>query len=285
MRKHKGGYYLMVKSAPTIKMKYLCKCADNKDPYEYKGSGKLWHRYLRKYDPYIITWVIGHYSSNLDLRVAGEYYSNLFDVVSSKDWANLIPETGDGGSTTLGKSRYYNIDTGEERVTSDILTESSGWVRGSRYNLKGYKYYYDPNTLKRKRFKDIPPEGWVKGVPKTESFRSGPKGKIIINDGKSIKYLNAHEEIPKGWIRGKIKNTKKVWINNGIEQKLVDSSSVLPYNFRYGALKNNGISKKIITPYGNFDSIGKCSKEIGMSDHRIRNFLKDDDLLEWKYLD
>ena len=89
------GYYLLIKETKEHQMKYLCKCIDTVDPYQYKGSGKYWRRLLKKYNPVIETQILGHYENNEDLRKAGIYYSEKFDVVKSKNWANLIPEIGD----------------------------------------------------------------------------------------------------------------------------------------------------------------------------------------------
>lgn len=90
----------MIKKCMTTGLLYLCKTSSPRvDPYKYKGSGKLWVNHIRKHNSYIVTCVLGEYKNKDSLRVAGLYYSNLFDVVDSPMWANLTVESGDGGDT------------------------------------------------------------------------------------------------------------------------------------------------------------------------------------------
>lgn len=41
--------------------------------------------------------------SNYELKETGLFFSNLFSIVNSDEWANLKPETGDGGVHTWDK--------------------------------------------------------------------------------------------------------------------------------------------------------------------------------------
>lgn len=125
------GYYLMVKNPKGHKVKYLCKCMDNRDPYEYKGSGVFWRKIIKKLGVEIETEILGHYETKETLREAGEYYSEKFDIVHNREWANLIPEIGDGGSTTAGWVRAYNEQTKEERCWPTIEDIPQGWKRGN----------------------------------------------------------------------------------------------------------------------------------------------------------
>jgi len=127
------GWYLMIKKVRQNGFSYLCKCSDKKDHLAYKGSGVFWRKVLSKHPEYIIdTEVLGYYTSKDELRSAGLYYSDLYDVVSNKQWANCIPEIGDGGSTTNGKFGIYNPETLEERFVNHENEISVGWVRGRK---------------------------------------------------------------------------------------------------------------------------------------------------------
>lgn len=91
----------------TTGLKYLCKTSGKTDPYVYKGSGIRWLNHVKKYNPWIITCIIGSYKTKEELRDAGIYYSNLYNVVNDQSWANLTEEKGDGGligTGQLGKS-------------------------------------------------------------------------------------------------------------------------------------------------------------------------------------
>lgn len=128
--------YLMVKTIRETGLKYLCKCGDYKDPFEYKGSGRYWCRVLAKHPEYHVdTEIIGTYQSNEELREAGLHYSKLWNVVESKEWANCIPELGDGGPTVSGMTPIWNPKTGERRYIGKEDVVPNGWKKGQ----PGYK--------------------------------------------------------------------------------------------------------------------------------------------------
>lgn len=92
----------MIKHAKETGLKYLC-MTSKRDPLTYHGSGKRWRRHLEKHNPTISTDILGIFDTKDELKKAGLYYSKLFDVVASKDWANMTEEKGDGG--LIGKGQ------------------------------------------------------------------------------------------------------------------------------------------------------------------------------------
>lgn len=127
------GYYLMVKTIDQTGLKYLCKCIDSKDHIKYLGSGKLWRRTLKKHPEYTVsTEVLGWYPDNAALRVAGLQHSNIFNVVESNEWANYIPEIGDGGATVAGRKRIHNKTTLVEMLVPINEAIPGGWLLGGR---------------------------------------------------------------------------------------------------------------------------------------------------------
>ena len=91
---------LYLKESP-LGLKYLGKCV-NTDPYKYKGSGTVWKRHLKTHNISsndIKTTILFETEDKEKLIQMGLYYSKLWDVVNSKEFANLIPEQGDGGNT------------------------------------------------------------------------------------------------------------------------------------------------------------------------------------------
>lgn len=138
------GYYLMIKEAVGLNIKYLCKCADYKDPLKYKGSGIYWRRILKKHNPVIVTTILGHYGTNYELRQAGIYYSQKYNIVEDVSWANLIEEIGDGGSTTKNTVRAYNVLNPKEIKNFKTINEIPvGWKRGMP------KYTKDRSSIER----------------------------------------------------------------------------------------------------------------------------------------
>jgi hypothetical protein len=90
--------YLYVKTHATG-LKYLGKTVG--DPYKYKGSGTHWLRHLRKYGEEHTTEILLETDDKELFREKALYYSNLYNVVESKEWANIVPEQGDGGDTSM----------------------------------------------------------------------------------------------------------------------------------------------------------------------------------------
>jgi len=86
--------YLYVKTHNKTGLKYLGKTT--KDPYTYLGSGVDWKIHLKEYGKTHSTQVIRECQTNQELNKWGRYYSNLWNVSESLDWANRIPETGGG---------------------------------------------------------------------------------------------------------------------------------------------------------------------------------------------
>ena len=91
--------YLYVKTHRKTGLKYLGKTT-NIDPYTYQGSGADWKIHLKEHGYDCNTEIIKECYSNAELSKWGRYYSNLWNVAESLEWANRIPETGGGGNCT-----------------------------------------------------------------------------------------------------------------------------------------------------------------------------------------
>ena len=125
------GYYLLIKTIDQTGLKYLCKCRDNKNPFRYRGSGKLWKRILDRHPEYTITTeIVGHFNSNDELRSVGLKYSILHNIVEDAGWANCIPEVGDGGPTVQGRIRITNEYS--ERLIDPSEPIPHGWRVGGK---------------------------------------------------------------------------------------------------------------------------------------------------------
>jgi hypothetical protein len=103
-------YKIMIKTHSKTKLKYLC-VTHNEDYEKYKGSGLYWKNHLKIHgSEYIDTELLYETECKEELRNKGLYYSSLYDVVESSEWANLIPETGYDydGITRDGWFGWYN---------------------------------------------------------------------------------------------------------------------------------------------------------------------------------
>lgn len=89
--------YLYVKTHNKTGLKYLGKTT-KPDPHKYTGSGTRWLNHLKKHGYDYTTEIIRECQTETELIEWGLYYSNLWNVVESEQWANLKEEAGDGGS-------------------------------------------------------------------------------------------------------------------------------------------------------------------------------------------
>jgi hypothetical protein len=139
--------YLMVKTHSKTGLKYLCKTTQ--DPFKYKGSGKYWRLHLEKHGAEHHTEIIKECCSNTELKDFGRYYSKLWNVVESDDWANLKPEEGDGGSNkghTKSQSsvekrsgenhpRRKNPEKWDDAILS-LKDRDMWWMKGDNHPMK-----------------------------------------------------------------------------------------------------------------------------------------------------
>jgi len=104
--------YLYLKQHNITGLKYLGQTT--KDPIKYTGSGKYWLNHLNKHG-YDVTTTILYESDNMEeIREQGLYYSDLWNIVESKEYANLIPEGGEGGGYMMGEANPMFGKTGDK---------------------------------------------------------------------------------------------------------------------------------------------------------------------------
>ena len=100
--------YLLVKTHNVTGLKYLCKTSKT-EYHKYTGSGHYWKDHLKAHGKNFTTELLKECETNEEIKVWGQYYSNLWDVVNAKDlagkkiWANLVPEEGQGILGETGK--------------------------------------------------------------------------------------------------------------------------------------------------------------------------------------
>jgi len=109
-------YRLLIKTHKITGLKYLCQ-TEREDYIGYIGSGFYWKRHLKKHGrQLLITEIIGEYQTREELKEAGLHYSELWDIVKSEEWANLIPESGSGGDTSMSENYQKGMDNRRDYV-------------------------------------------------------------------------------------------------------------------------------------------------------------------------
>ena len=112
--------YLYVKTHNRTGLKYLGKTIQN--PYKYKGSGVYWCRHLSKHGNDVTTEILKECQTDDEVKYWGQYYSDLWNVVDDTVWANLKPETGEGGFGKMAVSTKEKIKQYQE---SKVWTETA----------------------------------------------------------------------------------------------------------------------------------------------------------------
>jgi hypothetical protein len=146
--------YLYVKTHRKTGLKYLGKTSSS-DPHAYHGSGGIWKSHLTEFGIDYDTEIIRECQTNQELSEWGRYYSELWNVVESPDWANQIPETGGGGNhTPERKELFRQQQLGRKKPTRNPEhTEKQAATTRGRPNpktAKGLRKWYDSNPDRSK---------------------------------------------------------------------------------------------------------------------------------------
>jgi hypothetical protein len=84
--------YLYAKRHRVTGLRYFGKTKNN--PYTYKGSGTHWKRHLATHGNDVETTWVQAYEDETTLVTEAEFFSKVYDIVNSTEWANLTPENG-----------------------------------------------------------------------------------------------------------------------------------------------------------------------------------------------
>lgn len=112
-------YYLYVKTHNKTGLKYLGKTT-KEDPHRYCGSGVVWSKHLKKHGRECKTDILLATEDKNELKETGIFFSKLWNIVESKEWANLTEEKGDGiDSKTAKKLNKEKVENGKHHWQGD----------------------------------------------------------------------------------------------------------------------------------------------------------------------
>lgn len=120
--------YLYKKTHRKTGLRYLGQTTA-KDPMKYPGSGIYWRKHLKVHGRDIETEVLRECHSKEEVKEWGEYYSKLWNVSESSEWANLKDETGDGGKTV----GYKHSDEAKRKISEARKGKNSHQNTVSRF--------------------------------------------------------------------------------------------------------------------------------------------------------
>jgi len=186
--------YLYKKTHNVTGLKYLGKTV-SKNPSKYKGSGTKWRSHIIKYGYNVTTEILKECETPDELKYWGQYYSALWNIVESEDWANLIEEAGPGGlwsnesksKLSNTKKKQLSLLTREERADRMKKSCSSpeSWTADRIENMsramRGKKKTKTPALLEAERQRqNRTPEQKLK----CGNYNRGKTWKLV--DGKRI---------------------------------------------------------------------------------------------------
>lgn len=87
--------YLYKKTHNKTGLQYLGQTTTD-DPHLYPGSGVDWRTHIREHGYDVTTEILKECKTKEELSYWGRYYSQIWNIVESKNWANKIPESGGG---------------------------------------------------------------------------------------------------------------------------------------------------------------------------------------------
>lgn len=165
--------YLYLKTHNKTGLKYLGKTISN-DPYSYQGSGKVWRRHISKHGYDVTTEILLETDDKVKLKDAGIFYSNLWNIVESKDFANLIQESGEGGAMPWTKENRQNLSNAlKGKSHTDISKHNFSKAQQKRSSdiSKEMKEYLSIPENYEKRCKQLSSMWDIPGHRETQSKR------------------------------------------------------------------------------------------------------------------
>lgn len=119
--------WLYVKQHRITKLKYFGKTI-SADPYIYEGSGKIWKNHINKHGrDHIETLWTHKFDNEPDIREFAIAFSEIFDIVNSEEWANIVVENGtDGGYRFNNHLKILNANPMSEGRKSSISKSQIG---------------------------------------------------------------------------------------------------------------------------------------------------------------
>lgn len=164
------------------------------DPFAYKGSGTYWQSHIKKHGYDVTTKILFQTTSKDEIKEKGLYYSNLWKIVESSDWANLREENGYGGKTSTSFKKN-TIPHNKGKKCSYISESKKKYWENWKISHPDYKSKWKINNREP----------------------TSPERLAAKNEGSSIRMIeknNQKNECPHCGVRTNIGNLKRWHLDN-----------------------------------------------------------------------
>jgi hypothetical protein len=211
---------LYIKQHSVTGMRYFGQTV-SEDIDKYKGSGTYWVRHIKKHgvEHVINEWISEWFYEPETISDFALEFSEQYDIVNSKEWANLIPEDGLGGWDRFNDIRgNYDEDLAFIRMKENGTYE--GWLEkitiastGENNPAYGTKWIFNPdipNSSKLLYSGEELPEGYLFGMD-FERRQKMVESNVGKNLGSKLYYnpetletvrIQLNQQIPEGYING-----------------------------------------------------------------------------------
>lgn len=175
-------YYLYVKTHTVTGLKYLG-YTKHKNTHKYAGSGKYWKLHLDKHGKTYTTDILLATENKDELKDTGQFFSKLWGVAISNDWANLKDETGDGGFNheymmKCSLEKYGTFHHLQSQICMDKL-------RTTNLRKYGVEYSSQNSVVKQKQISTLIERYGVDNPMKSEQIRSRAESTCVSRYGVS----------------------------------------------------------------------------------------------------
>lgn len=239
---------LYVKRHSVTGLRYFGKSI-RKDIEKYKGSGTRWYNHIKKHGKeHVVTeWVSDWFYDKEELVSFALSFSEIFDVVDSDEWANLIAENGLDGApigheghkftaeqlnkiSTASKKRWQDSDY-RIRVTE---SQSASWTDQRKNTqakkLSGKKRPEHSEAMKGHKLKNNHPFfNEHKTIEHRQNISKSLTGKSKSDDHKINLKKAIHNRSPDEWqkILDKRRSKPKVEIGGVVYSSVKHAAEVL----------------------------------------------------------
>lgn len=191
------SFKLYIKTHSITGLKYLGFTA-KADVHKYTGSGFHWGKHLKVHGKLYTTEILLETDNIQDIRDCGSYYSRLWDIVKSPNWANEKPETGPGVIPTPEMTRK-SLET--KRRNGTLNTNTPERIEKSKLTrLKNNTTLANPEIKDKMIATKIRKGNLNSNTPETIAMAKSTKAAKGIVNGKNtdVECSHCHRVISRG---------------------------------------------------------------------------------------